>query len=454
MTDVSTGPSPVTERLVERAERFLPGGVSSSSRVHEALGRPLFMREAQGCRLRDVDGNEYVDFTGSSGASLLGFGRPEIDAAVRRAVELGTLCSAETEYHGELAERICGLFESAEQVRFVNTGTEATLAAIRIARAATGREKILRFTGNYHGVHDWALMGWGQESDAGGRPRLDSRGVPEALRDLVLAIPYNDAEAFGGAIARHGDELAAVILEPISFNQGCIAAQPGWLELVREETRRHGIVLIFDEVLSGFRMGIGGAQAHYGIAPDLTTLGKALGAGWPIAAVAGRESVLSVLGPGGGVPLSGTHTGHLSAVLAALAALDVMGAPGFYENLNARSQRFCGELEGLFAGAGIDGRVLSVGARFGMYFGLGDAPVLGFADATRSEVEISRRLVRLALERGLYFADFPGRKVPMHYGIGAAHGDADVDFALEQLSYVVGELVGPMSVDAPARGRA
>jgi glutamate-1-semialdehyde 2,1-aminomutase len=254
--------------------------------------------------------------------------------------------------------------------------------------------------------------------------------MPAALTDLVVAVPFNDRAALADALDRHGDDLAAVILEPVSYNLGCVPADPRWLAELRVETARRGILLLFDEILSGFRMGIAGAQDHYGITPDLTTLGKTLGGGWPISAIAGRADVLSVLAPGGGVPLSGTFTTHLSAVLAALAALDVMSAPGFYETLNGRADRFVHGLQACFDEAGVDARVQSLGARFGVYFGL-DAPATDFESAARSDVQQGHAFAREALQRGLYFADFPGRKVPMHYGIGAAHSDADIDKSLE-----------------------
>lgn len=432
-------PSPRADALSQRADAVMPGGVSSGSRRNEALGRTVYFREASGSRLVDVDGQTYIDFTGGSGAAMLGHGHPRVDAAIREALERGTMCTAETEAHVELAERLCALIPSAETVRFASTGTEATLAALRVARGATGRDKILRFTGHYHGMHDAVLVGWTNAADAAGAAPADSAGVPDAVRDLVIAVPFNDEAAFAEAIERHGSEIAAVVLEPISYNMGCVPADPAWLRAVREQTTRHGIVLIFDEILSGFRMGIDGAQGMYGVTPDVTTLGKTLGGGWPISAVVGREDVMRVLGPGGGVPLSGTFTTHLSAVLAALAALDVMAAAGFYDDLNARSERFVAGLRDCFASAGIPATVQGVGARFAMYFGVTE-PVRDWAGATRSDVETSRALVREALARGVYFADFPGRKVPMHYGIGAAHSDADVDTALDALAAAAGAI--------------
>jgi glutamate-1-semialdehyde 2,1-aminomutase len=427
--------SPAVQALTERADAVMPGGVSSSSRRHEALARPLYIREGRGPRVTDADGNEFIDFTGGSGASMLGHGHPAIDAAVREAIARGTVCTAETEAQVELAERICELIPSAAKVRFVSTGTEATLAALRIARAATGREKVLRFAGHYHGMHDGVLVGWTRSPAAGEAPRPDSLGIPSSLAELVVVAPFNDPVALAEAMELHGDQLAAVILEPVSYNLGCVPADAEWLAALRAETARRGIVLIFDEILSGFRMGIAGAQGYYGITPDVTTLGKTLGGGWPISAIAGCDDVMSVLGPGGGVPLSGTFTTHLSAVLAALAALELMSEPGFYDALNGRADRFVRGLQACFDEAGVKARVQSLGARFGIYFGL-RGPATDFESALPSDVGQSHVFAREALRHGLYFADFPGRRVPMHYGIGAAHSDTDVDESLAALAEV------------------
>jgi glutamate-1-semialdehyde 2,1-aminomutase len=405
------------------------------------LGVPLYLEEGAGCRVTSLDGRTLIDFTGGSGASLLGHRHPAIDRAAQAGIARGTITGAETEAHVELASRICEVIPSAERVRFASTGTEATLAALRIARAATGRERILRFTGHYHGVHDSVLVGWTSAPGEDGRAEPDSRGVPDAISDLVTVAPFNDLDALDAAFDRHGSELAAVILEPVSYNLGCVPADPEWLAKLRSETERRGIVLLFDEILSGFRMGLDGAQGHYGVTPDLTTLGKALGGGWPISAIAGREDVMAVLEPGGGVPLSGTFTAHLPATLAALTALEVMSEPGFYEQLNARSDRLVRWLRDVFASAGVTVRVQGLGARFGIYFGVTE-PVGDFEAARRSDLELSHAFTREGLSHGLYFADFPGRQVPMHYGIGAAHSDADLEIALEALAAVAEALAG------------
>jgi glutamate-1-semialdehyde 2,1-aminomutase len=433
MTTTDLGTTSDVADLQRRARAVLPGGVTSGSRHHEALGRPFYIRAGAGARVTDLGGREFLDFTGGSGASLLGHAHPAVDEAVRRALAAGTVCAAESDAAVALAERICEILPSAERVRFANSGTEATLIAVRVARAATGRSKILRFTGHYHGMHDAVLSGWTSPADSSGHAPADSLGVPDAVVDLTLAVPFNDTDALRAVLDAHGDELAAVLVEPVSYNLGCVPADPAWLQELRRLTRERGIVLVFDEILSGFRMGLDGAQGHYGVVPDLTTLAKALGAGWPIAALAGSAEVMQVLEPGGGVPLSGTYTTHPAAVHAALAALQVLSAPGFYDDLNRRATAFHDGLQTAFDQADVAVLVRGLGARFGLYFGVQDPPV-DFASAARSDLAQSRTFVRAALREGLYFADFPGRRVPMHYGIGAAHTDADLQTALEALT--------------------
>jgi glutamate-1-semialdehyde 2,1-aminomutase len=431
--------SPAVADLHRRGNAVLPGGVTSGSRHHAALGRPFYVKSGTGCVLTDIDGNKFIDFTGGSGASLLGHAHPAIDEAVTRALRDGTICTAETADHVALAERLCELIPSAEMVRFANSGTEATQIALRVARAATGRDAILRFAGHYHGMHDAVLTGWTNAADDTGHAPPDSLGVARTTTALTYVAPFNDTDALIRTLDAHGAEIAAVILEPVSYNLGCVPADAQWLQELREQTRKRGIVLIFDEILSGFRMEIAGAQGYYGVTPDLTALGKALGAGWPIAAIGGRADIMGVLAPGGGVPLSGTYTTHLAAVRAANAALEVMSAPGFYDELNRRSAAFFTELGRLFDAAGIRVRVQGLGARFGMYFGM-QQPATDFTSACQSDIEVSRAFVAAALQEGLYFADFPGRKVPMHYGIGAAHTDRDLADALESLTRAVARI--------------
>jgi glutamate-1-semialdehyde 2,1-aminomutase len=443
----------VTERaagLGARASKVMASGVIAGGRKNVALGRVVYFVAGEGPRLRDVDGNDYLDFSSSSGASLLGYNVPEVNEAVAKAIALGLPACYESPAHVELCERLCAILPGAERVRLTPTGSEATMAAIRLARGATGRERILKFDGCFHGMHEsifWNSQTPPRQPRPFVPPHPDSDGLPRAFGDLVVTVPYNDPEAFTAAMDRYGEELAAVILEPVSYNQGCIPADPRWLALVREQTRRRGIVLVFDEVLSGFRMALGGAAEHYGITPDLATWAKALGAGWPIAAVTGTAAVMEHYNPAGHVVVSGTYTGHPAAVYASLAALKVMSRTGFYQELNRKADTLYAGIARLFAETGLVGRVQGLGARFGIYFGI-STPVRNHQDASAYDRALSGSFVRLALERGLYFHDFGPRTVPMHWGITAAFTDADIQLTLQGLEGVFARLAGEQRASA------
>jgi len=435
--------APQATALYERAKRVMPGGVTAGGRFNPVLGRPYYFSHGDGARLWDLDGNEYLDYSSSNGASLLGHNHRQVAEAVQRGLARGTICTQETVEHVELCERLVEIVPSAERVRISNTGTEATMAAVRIARAATGREKILKFDGHFHGMHDYVMFNVHTPADLAAQqlipPLTDTPGIPQALSDLVVTVPFNDRDALSAAFDAHDGELAAVIMEPISYNLGCVPADREWLAWVREETRRRGIVLIFDEVLSGFRMCLGSAQEHLGVTPDLTTLAKALGAGWPIAAIVGSAEVMDVLGPAGKVVVSGTYTGQLCSVLAAHAALDAMSEPGFYERLNAVAEKLYDGFGRLFAESGVPGHVQGIGARFGMYFGV-EEEVADYRRATGFDADLNNRFLRGCVEAGLHFHDFGTKLAPMHYGTTSAHTEADVELTLERLAPVFASL--------------
>lgn len=421
--------------LFDRAKEVTTGGVTAAGRFNPVLGRPYYFQHGDGCRLWDVDGNEYIDFSSSNGASMLGFNHPAINEAARKAIDLGTITTQETEFHVQLAERLTQILPGAERVRFSNTGTEATMAAIRIARAHTGREKILKFDGHFHGMHDYVLF------NAHTPERIyehfvpsfpDSAGIPKALNDLVITIPFNDAEALEDAINVYGHEMAAVILEPISYNLGTIPSDREWLKLLRQKTKDAGIVLIFDEVLAGFRAALGGSAEYFGVTPDLSTWAKALAAGWPLAAVTGSAEVMSSLNPVGGAVVSGTYTGHLAAVLAALAAIDVMSQPDFYTELNANADKFYAGIQDLFVKHNVPGHVQGIGARFGLYFGI-EENVTDYREARKFDAALNNRFLSQTAPNGLHFHDFGTKAAPMHYGITSAHTEEDLAEALTRL---------------------
>jgi len=426
-----------SDALFDFASRYLVAGVSGSARMNAALGRPLYLSRGDGCRLYDVDGRAYLDYNLSHGATFLGHNHPAVREAIQRALDMGVICAYETEHHSRLAERISRAVPCAEQLRFANSGSEATLAAIRVARAVTGRAALLKFEGHFHGLHDYVV--WNAHSpERTAFPtypyvplQVESAGVPPEIAPLVIVIPWNDPAALEQAMREHGHELAAVICEPVNYNSGCIPPAPGMLELLRAETTRHGALLIFDEVLSGFRMAAGGAQAYYGVTPDLCTLAKAVANGLPLAVVAGRREYMRVLSPLGPAAHSGTYSGHLFAVLAALAALDVIGKEGFYDDIFATADRLYTGLTGLFERHKVPARVQGLGARFGMYFGI-TAPVGSYQEACRIDGELTYRFIRACFERGVYFHNY-GRMALGHHGFSASHTPADIDETLNRV---------------------
>jgi glutamate-1-semialdehyde 2,1-aminomutase len=422
-----------SEELFRSAERHLVGGAGAGGRYNPLLKRPLYVARGRGSRFWDVDGKEYIDFFTGSGANFLGHAHPAINEAIRQALEIGIICNGETEYHSHLAEMIAEAVPCAEKIRYANSGTEATMGAIRIARGYTGKPKILKFEGHFHGMHDYLWFNCstavGEMREDGTMPPFpDSAGIPQAMADLIVVAPFNDLEAFDKAIMTHRDELAAVIMEPISYNQGCIPADPEFLRHVRQTCAETGIVLIFDEVLSGFRMCRGGAQEYYGVKPDLCTLAKALGGGVPIAAVCGKDEIMSVLNPAGRTGMSGTYTGHLTAVMAAIACQTEIAKPEFYDHINLLADRLYSGIRESLRVTGVPGMVQGIGARFGIYLGV-TQPVTNYREAARCDRDREIRFLLGCVSRGLYLHDYAHR-TPMHHGFSSQHSMEDIDEAL------------------------
>jgi glutamate-1-semialdehyde 2,1-aminomutase len=423
----------------ERAKHYLAGGVSASTRVNRALGHALLFDRAEGCRVWDLDGKEYLDLCCSHGATLLGHG----DARVRRAVEAvlarGAACSYENELHTELACLLCATVPSLERVRFTGSGTEATMHSLRLARAFTGRSKLLKFEGNFHGYHDQVMVAISTPAEHLGpeeSPTLypGSSGLPEGWERNLVVVPYNRTDLFEEAFRRHAHELAAVLCEPVYYNAGCIIPEKSFLEAVRRRTREAGVLLIFDEVLSAFRMCPGGAQEYLGVTPDLCTLGKAVGGGFPLSVFGGRRDVMDRLMPTGDCQHSGTYNGHVVAVAAGLAAVTAYREPGFYDHIHAIGRRLCDGLNALFGRHGVPGRVEGLGARFGIYFGV-EGPLHNYRDAVRHQREQMLRFIASAIRHGVYFHDYGG--AACHHGFCAAMTTADADEALNRLDDAV-----------------
>lgn len=424
-------------RQYERACQSLAGGVTSSTRLNQALGRPMLMRRAVGPRVWDLDDREYFDLCCSHGATLLGHGDPRVRAAVEEVLDRGAPCSYESEIHGELAALLCDTVPCLERVRFTGAGTEATMHCIRLARACTGRTRLLRFEGNFHGYHDqvmWAARGAADQFAPPLQPV--SAGVPAGLDQHLVQIPFNRPDLVEEAFARYGNELAAAIGEPIWFNAGCVLPSAEFLATLRRLTHHYGTLLIFDEVLSAFRMGPGGAQEYLGVTPDLCTLGKAVGGGYPLSVFGGRADLMARLMPQGDCQHSGTYNGHPVVVAAGLAAVRAYREPSFYPHIHAVAQRLYAGLTTLFARHQIVARVQGLGARFGVYFGVSEE-VRTFGDAQRHDRQQMLRFIAAAHRHGVYFHDYGG--AACHHGFCHALSLPDTDEILRRLDAALTE---------------
>ncbi len=410
--------------LLRRARRVIPGGVNSPVRAYGAVGGvPPFLVRGKGARVWDADGNPYLDYVGSWGPLVLGHADSGVLRAVRAAAARGTSFGAPTELEVELAEAVCRAVPSVEQLRLVSSGTEAAMSAIRLARAATGRERVLKFEGCYHGHVDALLVGAGSGVATLGIP--GSPGVPRAFVELTLQVPYNDLDAVEAALRRFGDEVACVLVEPVAGNMGCVPPRPGFLEGLRRLCDRHGALLVFDEVMTGFRVAYGGAQERYGIRPDLTCLGKILGGGLPAAAYGGRRALMGQVAPEGPVYQAGTLAGNPLASAAGLATLRRLRRPRTYARLEACSTRLAQGLVGIAREVGVELCATAVGGMFGFFFHPG--PVTHFAEARKAHEGRFRVFFRAMLAQGVYLAPSP-------YEAGfvsLAHRDADLDATLE-----------------------
>jgi glutamate-1-semialdehyde 2,1-aminomutase len=387
--------------LFSRAQTLIPGGVNSPVRAFKSVGgEPFFTVRAEGALLWDADGQRYIDYIGSWGPMIAGHAHPKVLDAVTRAAASGLSFGTPNPLEVDMAETLCRLVPGCEMVRMVNSGTEATMAAIRLARGFTGRERVVKFEGCYHGHGDAFLVKAGSGALTLGVP--DSPGVPRALADLTLTLPYNDVAAAQRLFDAQGAEIAAVIVEPIAGNMNCIVPVPGFLEALRALCTRHGAVLIFDEVMTGFRVALGGAQALYGVTPDLTTFGKVIGGGMPVGAYGGRRDILQQVAPAGPVYQAGTLSGNPVAMAAGLATLELIQAPGFHRDLEQKTHALCDGLEQAAQRAGVAVTTNRVPGMFGLFFT--NERVTSYAQATRCDVAAFRRFFHGMLRRGVYLA--------------------------------------------------
>lgn len=411
--------------LFDEAQLYIPGGVNSPVRAFRGVGgSPVFFRRGEGAWIFDEDGNRYVDYVGSWGPMIVGHSHPDVLAAISRQLQEGVGFGAPTAIEVEMAKTVCSLVPSIELVRMVNSGTEATMSAIRLARGFTGRDKILKFEGCYHGHADSLLVKAGSGALTLGVPT--SPGVPASLAEHTLTLDYNDIESVEALFSRMGEQIAAIIVEPVAGNMNCVLPADGFLQGLRKLCDAYGSVLIFDEVMTGFRVALGGAQAHYGVTPDLTTLGKVIGGGLPVGAFGGRRDIMSQIAPLGPVYQAGTLSGNPLAMSAGLTVLKLISAPGFHTELSARTERLMHGLKAVGEEVGIPLMTQGVGGMFGLFFS--DRPrIARFSEVMDCDVERFRAFFHGMLEEGVYLA-------PSAFEAGflsSAHSDADIDFTLD-----------------------
>ncbi|MGA3681115.1 glutamate-1-semialdehyde 2,1-aminomutase [Pseudomonas graminis] len=414
-----------SETLFANAQKHIPGGVNSPVRAFKSVGgTPLFFNHAVGAYVTDEDDKRYVDYVGSWGPMILGHSHPDVLDAVRKQLEHGLSYGAPTAMETEMADLVCSIVPSMEMVRMVSSGTEATMSAIRLARGFTGRDSIIKFEGCYHGHSDSLLVKAGSGALTLGVP--SSPGVPAAFAKHTLTLPFNDIDAVRTMLADVGQEVACIIVEPVAGNMNCVPPAPGFLQGLREACDEHGVVLIFDEVMTGFRVALGGAQAYYGVKPDLSTFGKIIGGGMPVGCFGGKREIMSHIAPLGPVYQAGTLSGNPLAMAAGLTTLRLISRPGFHDELSAFTTRLLEGLQQRADAAGIPFVTTQAGGMFGLYFS--DAKeIVTFQDVMTSDANRFKQFFHLMLEGGVYLA-------PSAFEAGftsIAHGDAELQQTLD-----------------------
>lgn len=423
-----------SHELFQAAQQHIPGGVNSPVRAFRGVGGdPVFFKQGDGAYVIDEDDNRYVDYVGSWGPMIVGHSHPEVLNAVKEAISHGLGFGAPTTIETVMADKVCELVPSVEMVRMVSSGTEATMSAIRLARGFTGRDKIVKFEGCYHGHSDSLLVKAGSGALTLGVPT--SPGVPAALAEHTITLTYNDIDSVKEAFSHVGQQIACIIVEPVAGNMNCIPPVPGFLEGLREICDEYGTVLIFDEVMTGFRVALGGAQQHYGVTPDLTTLGKVIGGGLPVGAFGGKQEIMEQIAPLGPVYQAGTLSGNPVSMAAGLKTLELISAPGFHDSLSKTAERLCSGIRERASAAGIHLTTNQVGGMFGFFFTEAEQ-VTDFYHVTQCNIDRFKLFFHGMLEQGVYLA-------PSAYEAGfvsAAHGNNEIDFTLKAAEKVFATL--------------
>ncbi len=413
-----------SNRLFSSAQKVMPGGVNSPVRAFKAVGgNPLFIKSGKGSRITDVDGNEFVDYVGSWGPLIVGHAHPQIVSAIIRQAQLGTSYGASTQLEIELAQKVVAAVPSIEVVRMVNSGTEAVMSALRLARGITGRDKIVKFEGCYHGHGDSLLVKAGSGLISLGIPECP--GIVSSLAEKTLNLPYNNIDQVRELFEKEGKNIAALIVEPVGGNMGVVLPKPGFLAALREVTQKAGALLIFDEVITGFRVSLGGAQKLYGVSPDITCLGKIIGGGLPVGAYGGSRTVMDHISPMGSVYQAGTLSGNPLAMAAGNEMLDLLSQDGFYENLERKAEKLCQGLKQNVEALGIKAQFTRVGSMFSMFFT--DQEIVDFETVKSCDTDFFKRYFNGLLEGGVYIA-------PSQFEAGfmsAVHTDEDISLTLE-----------------------
>lgn len=436
-----------SDELFERALQKMPGGGCAGGRIHRVLGRPLYLDRASGSHIFTVDGEEYIDYHCGAGGILFGFDHPRIKEAVRVCLEKGFYMNFDSESTLEFAELFTKLVPTADEIRITNSGTEATMAAIRLARAYTGRDLIIKMDGHFHGMHEmiWYNGGSGRDLDEFGETKRvipEVPGFPTGAEEHVKLIEFNNKDAVEYVFEKYKGKIAAIIMEPVNYDCGCVPSTKEYMKRVRELCTREGILLIFDEVISGLRFRPGSAQRYYEIQPDLSIFAKAVANGFSLALVAGKKEIMEMFNPTGPVVCSGTSSGNLMSVMAGVECLKMVLEPDFYDKIEEKETMLCGGIDALFRKHGIPGHLRSHGAQFAFYFGYEDPELDYILSETvkRFRPDMYKRFVEKCLEEKLYFYYGGDKPFPHHCGFTSAHTKEDIAITLEKLDKIFGQL--------------